>query len=429
MLHNLNQAYTPIERPLAFGPHYNPASLATRKTNCQFDIDFGQGQFPFSLTRTTTATYIDRDSLIQSVASGIPRFTHNFITKRPLGILLEEERTNVCLRSEELDHALWVSTATVSRNAAVAPDGETTAEEIASISAAPDAVGQNIVLSLATEYTMSIFVKQVDTTLSRVGLWRLGGSPTWMGYVEFAWSAGVPSTSTSAGATGITYTEHTNNWWRISFQVTSDVTTATHTFFIMPDRNALTRSGYFWGTQLEAAADVISSYIPTIASAVTRRADDVSLAVSSLPLLADGFSFYIEAVTALVVDTALNTGLFSVDDLTSNEQMSILLSSATDNLRFLCMDGGVIQANNTVTGVGFDTLVKAAGRFFLNDFAYIVNGGAAYTDAAGTLPTVTSLNLGNLQQNLASMWDGPIGRFLLYEDVISDEVLQIMSNN
>lgn len=416
MLHNLNQAYTPIERPLAFGPHYNPASLATRKTNCQFDIDFGQGQFPFSLTRTTTATYIDRDSLIQIAASGVPRFTHDFITKQPLGILIEEERTNKTVRSEEFHTGSWtkLGTTSVSPDTDVAPDGNTTADKV-TISGSGLAVRQGQVFTAGTDRALSVYVKAPISGAATHC--RLTCNDT------AAWSTG--------GSTKIALTDQ---WQRVELLVSAMAGTGLYFFVGAYAITGVSDPDCYgdvlvWGAQSEDVVDFVSSYIPTASAVVIRRADNVSLAVSSLPFLVDGFSFYIEAVTALVADTALNTGLFSIDDLTSTEQMSILLVTNTSNLRYLCMDGGVAQADNTVASLGFATFIKVAGRFFLNDFAYTVNGGASYTDGAGALPTPTSINLGNLQQNLSSMWDAPVGRFLLYDYAVADAILEAIADN
>ena len=55
----------------------------------------------FSITRSSTATYIDSDSVIQTAVVDEVRFEHDFNTfVEPLGLLVEEARTNHALHSE-----------------------------------------------------------------------------------------------------------------------------------------------------------------------------------------------------------------------------------------------------------------------------------------------------------------------------------------
>jgi hypothetical protein len=69
---------------------------------------------------TTVGEYIPTTSTINSA----PRFDHNPTTGESLGLLVEEQRTNLLLRSEEFDGAGWTaSEATITANQIVAPNG------------------------------------------------------------------------------------------------------------------------------------------------------------------------------------------------------------------------------------------------------------------------------------------------------------------
>src|SRR6267378_2002255 len=91
------------------------------------------GELAYAFTRadaTTCATYIDYDGVIRLAAANLLRIEWvdldgDGVRESP-GLFLEGSRTNSYLRSEEFDNAAWVKTsATITANAALAPDGTT----------------------------------------------------------------------------------------------------------------------------------------------------------------------------------------------------------------------------------------------------------------------------------------------------------------
>ena len=65
-----------------------------------------------TFTRASTATFVGADGLIQTAASGAPRFDHNPATGESLGLLVEEARTNLLLNSATLSTQSATVTAT-----------------------------------------------------------------------------------------------------------------------------------------------------------------------------------------------------------------------------------------------------------------------------------------------------------------------------
>lgn len=55
-----------------------------------------------TFTRASTATYFDQFGVMQTAASGVARFNHNPTTLESLGLLIEEQRTNLVLNSAAL---------------------------------------------------------------------------------------------------------------------------------------------------------------------------------------------------------------------------------------------------------------------------------------------------------------------------------------
>lgn len=70
--------------------------------NPSLNLDFANGKQldpRITFSRNTVATYINKYGLLVSAASNVPRFDYDPITKKPLGLLIEEIRTNSLLNS------------------------------------------------------------------------------------------------------------------------------------------------------------------------------------------------------------------------------------------------------------------------------------------------------------------------------------------
>src|SRR5690606_5381998 len=87
---------------------------------------------PFvTFTRASEGTYFDSAGTQQTAAVNEPRVDYDPLTLELRGLLVEEQRTNLLLRSQEFDNASWSKvSSSVSANAAVAPDGTLTADKI-----------------------------------------------------------------------------------------------------------------------------------------------------------------------------------------------------------------------------------------------------------------------------------------------------------
>lgn len=232
------------------------------------------------------------DELIVATAgTGVARTSH-YVT--PTGasapiqtLLLEPQRTNLCIRSEEFDTWSSIGTTTVTANAIVAPDGTTTADLITATAAGPASAGRNRAVTFTGdgEKCVSVYLKVGNGSVSTVVLFDVTAT-TMRHQVRVTWTAGVPSLTTVAGA-GTLYPVEAlaNGWYRILISATGVVAANTNEVRLYVNNVAAAVNGdsvYAWGAQVENAI-VPSSYIKTEATTVTRNADSLYFPFTAPP--------------------------------------------------------------------------------------------------------------------------------------------------
>lgn len=231
-----------------------------------------------SITRSTTGTYVDSAGVIQTAAINAVRINHDPATKEFLGILIENASTNLLTYSEQFDNAAWnKSNAAVTANAITSPDGTVDADKLLETTAtSPHYAGQNVTLVSGTAYTYTCYIKAAERAfaslqLGGVGFGNQGVAVDLTTGASTAYNSPTSSSVVNAG----------NGWWRIRLTATASGTAGTPLVLINNSLNVQTYTGdgtsgiYIWGAQLEAAA-FPTSYIPTVASQVTRAADVIT---------------------------------------------------------------------------------------------------------------------------------------------------------
>jgi hypothetical protein len=365
---------------LSRGGALNPDGLAL---DLQFAADktltARKGPTP-TFTRASTATFVGSDGLIQSAAINTPRFDHDPVTLACRGLLIEESRTNLCLRSEEFNNVTWAKSGTIVTAPVVtadqtdSPSGSLSADRIVF----PAVAGVNA-FSLVTQF----FVQSAGAVhTASVYLRGLSGG-------EKVWWAWTPN--------GVTYVRKecvlTTSWQRFNFTYTS---VAGNNFVQLGvDLRDLSQSTqpsqtiFAWGAQLETGS-FPTSYIPTTTAAVVRSADVCSITGS------DFTGFYNQSEGTMLANAfTLASGdrtVLAADDNTANEM--IRLRTEGTNPFFKVTDGGSDVVAIDAGTVTANTAFKLIGAYKVNDFASSINGGSAVTDTTGTIPTVDRMRIG-----------------------------------
>jgi hypothetical protein len=322
------------------------------------------GAGDLDVVRATTATRVNSAGLIESVAVNVPRLDYTDSTCP--SILVEPRRTNLVLRSQEFDNGEWsTSDVTVTANTTISPSGLQDADTINAIEL-EQRINQAITVVANTKYTFSFYAKKGTMTTPKYSIFDLSNGAFILTQINYSslvnastWSRITATFTTPAGCTSIG---------------------------IYPINGASTGTIFLWGAQLEAGS-YATSYIPTVASAVTRNADVISkTGISSLIGQTEG-TFYLD---------------INLKNIPINNSYIFLRNAGVTNYLGLRILNGFVGFE-TVTGGSPQTYIsysisetgtiKVAMAYKLNDFVFYINGIQIGVDNSATVPACDILDL------------------------------------
>jgi hypothetical protein len=377
------------------------------KASKLYSVVPSSGAGDLSVTRATTATRVNSSGLIESVASNVPRLDYTNGTCP--SILVEPQRTNTLLQSENLATSWTSFRSVITTNVATSPAGNSTADKIAQQTGIVDAGGvfQTIILGIGTTYTYSYYAKAggYNWTFARV----IDGVNNY--YVWFNLATGVVGTIVGS-ATG-KIENAGNGWYRCSVTFNSaGLGNQVVTYVANTDNSDQVPSpdsvkGIFvWGQQLEAGS-YATSYIPTTSASVTRNADTSTTSLSSSIINASEGVLFLDYQPLNIIDAyPVDFQLQYNGDNTVN---GVTIYHDGDNPAISVRSGGndIFSAILTATTAG--TRNKIAIAYKNNDFAVYQNGVQKAVQTSGVAPALLNqfrLSDGNRHYsiNSASIW-------------------------
>ena len=382
-------------------------------------------------TATTTQPTINYIPVLQTAASGVARFDHNPVTDESLGLLIEEQRINLLTYSEQFDNAAWTKvSSSITANAIVAPDGTLTGDKLVEdTTASANHVVRPATASVTsgTTYTYSIFAKAGERTQFQIGFGTENSAFT-AANVQFTLTGSGTATAISGSPT-FSIAPVGNGWYRCTATATA---TATASAFIrnylVSGTNAYTGDGYsgiyIWGAQLEAGA-FATSYIPTVASQVTRSTDAASMTgtnFSSWYNNAQG-TLYSEASTYDVSVSGRTS--FSINNATNDNRIHINHST----VKVFIGKAGTTQYTNSFGGVTVTNNVasRIALAYASNNVNAATNGViGGVDDTVVEVPVVTQSNIGSLP--VGSLLNGTIRKIAYYPIRLTNAQLQALTS-
>ena len=386
-------------------------------------------------TPTTTAPITRYQPQLMTAPSGTPRFDHNPVTGESLGLLIEESRTNLLLRSQEFENATWDKSINISAasNVGIAPDGTLTADKlIATTTNAFHGAFQLVTkAATATTYTFSAYAKIDDAITTRIRLQPQSGANAAQATFDLAAQSASTALIGSGwvlGATSITPVG--NGWLRLAFTFTTDATTNVNPAVYVGTPSSFSYTGdgfsgiYIWGAQLEAGA-FPTSYIPTVAAQVTRQADAASMTGTNFSswYRQDEGTLYVESVNA----GGVVGGTFGVSDGTNNNRMFLQSDTRASTFAAYVQAQGTAQSSLTLSAAATLTSNKLAMAYKTNDLAASRQGGAAATDSSAAIPLVNRATFGWAGVDAAATASGWFRKAAYYPARLANAELQEMT--
>lgn len=356
--------------------------------------------FQLSNSASVDAYVYNPQAAAASAAFYGPRIDFDPVTLASRGLLIEEQRTNLLTYSEDFTNAVWNkgTGGSIIANTVIAPDGSVSADEYtwATSTAAFAYLMQQVSGNPTNPHTYSIWLKRPSGSGSRNV--RLAISDITIG---------------SASSSDFTVTE---TWQRFSFTRTSANSTGLVGGGLGAGLTNPIVAGeilHVWGAQLEAGA-FATSYIPTVASQVTRNADSASM-------LGDNFYTWYNP----------NQGtLYAEANGLSTAGTRILgIGPGPSNLMYLTLVQNAIVANGTLQASfaftpATNTAYKTAMAYKANDFASSYSGSIA-TDVSGSVPVgMTTATIGWVDSAGAFVGSGNIRSIRYYTVRLPDATLQ-----
>jgi hypothetical protein len=245
------------------------------------NIAFGQLENRSSVctyTTTTTAAITNYIPQLLTAVANQPRFDFNPTTRASLGLLMEQQSVNLMILSSQFDNAYWTKTnTTVTAATNISPDGTLNAQTLnGNATNAAHILNNTISYVNGNTYTCSIYAKNSG---QRYLVLATEFTASTNDYVVFDLQLGTKLFEFNA--TG-TITSVGNGWYRLTTTVVGGNSTGPKSFYIVLSDGTSARAPsfvgsasngfYIWGAQVEATA-FPTSYIPTVASQVTRAQD------------------------------------------------------------------------------------------------------------------------------------------------------------
>jgi hypothetical protein len=373
-----------------------------------------------TFTRASTATFFNSAGVLTSASNDVARFDYNPATLAPLGLLIEESRTNLLLQSG------W--TGATSGSPGAAPTSWTLGFGTGTVTTVVSSTAGPIASAVRFDYdnTERVMFQQIINVTAGV---------------QYAFSIYVEALSGAAAGDVLTVTAGTTTG-TINTPVTNPSSAGRYTFLFTADGTGTVNLRVGAGTtagvgatgsitlsrpQCEAGA-FPTSYIPTTTTALTRAADVASVNTLTPWFNASAGTLFAEATsTGYVIDVNFPL-IASIDDGTGNNRITLQQSGATTSLT-LNVRTASIATTIADSGVDLSSIPrKIAGSYSGTSVVVSVNGNAAITGTSNGVPSgLTNMKLGSAVAGYLSGLNGHLRRVTFYPRALSAAELQAIT--
>jgi hypothetical protein len=379
---------------------YDKASLVQipsgTKDGTLYSVLPANGDGDFTHTRASSATRVNKDGLIESVASGVPRLDYPLIdgvVQDCPALLLEPSRTNQHLSSEDFSGYAGANF-TVVPNDATSPDGNVSADFIKENSGVNQKYFyKDSSITSGLEYTQSIFIKSNGTRY-----FQITGSTGFDTGMRVNFDLEVGEITLNVNANDASIIEYPDGWYRVSVTDTATTTTTGRMVYALigsadagrlASYSGVTTEGvYAWGAMLEVG-DYPTSYIPTTTASVTRSADECNSAGTSAEFNdSEGVLF---AEIQGLNDTDTSNRYISLTDGTPTNALMIqyrnngelrLYNGGFSTPEMIYRDANAHATENIKVAIKYGT-TTGSYKVYINGFSETIEGAFVATAMSG----------------------------------------------
>jgi hypothetical protein len=389
-----------------------------------------------TFTRASGGSYTGADGLIKYAGVNEPRFDHDPTTGESLGLLIEESRTNLVVRSNDFSTWIFEGSGLRTQNL-VGPDGvSNSAWRIADNDTAADFIrfytSISITPSSTTNYCLSCFINSLSQSLELDLYAFFVGSSVKGSLIRYntVTDTITPLVGDGNGILPTTFGRvfYPNGWIRLYF-VVNDANSGLNNalqFRIYPngrDGNDVGSMGIF-GAQVEVGS-FPTSYIPTEGSSRTRAADNASMTGTN-------FSSWYRQDEGTIYGSAktfqgLNSYIAGIWGGSVQNRIALnwdSLSRFFSGSRYLNVFSGTSTSAGTAP---IDTFGKIAFAYQLYNNASSWNGGQVLKSFPLGFPNFTRLDIGNNNNSAGNYLNGTIRRLTYYPKRLPDAQLQALT--
>ena len=385
---------------------------------------------PFNFERSTSATRVNKQGLIEVVSNNEPRI--DFTNDSKGALLLEPSRSNLITYSEDIESWATSGTITKTNNVHISPDGTQNAGTITSSASGFDRITQTISVSSNSTYTSSLFIKKEQTQTNYMGIgFIFTGGTTDVGYVIFDAINGV-AVSADARIDVISEVKDFGDYWQLISTATdngNNISLQFNIYATLSTNGITTGLGVssprtIWGIQLEQGS-YATSYIPTQGSIGTRDIESCSDAGNDQVINSTEGVFYLN-----VASNGLNPSfdIITLSDGTPNNRVLFDYTSSDNQIELYLTVGGVNILGSTPFVTDDEDFIKVAIKWKDNDCSLWLNGVKINSTSNATVYPANTLDRLNFDIGTGTnSFYGKCKDLRVYNQALTDAELQALT--
>ena len=392
----------------------------------------GSGDFDY--TRSSSATRINAQGLIESVTNNSSRLNYPLLDGKVVGCphhILEPQRSNLITYSESFSQSAWNKTrSSVSTNNLISPDGTLNADKLVESSDTGfHAISTTASVTSGVNYTFSIFIKKGSTNFIQIlfGTNNVTGNP----YVNFDINKGIYQNN---GVTSANIENYGNGWYRCSTTFTTATTSITN--FIssiqsISDSRASSFTGnvnnniYIYGAMLEEGS-YPTSYIKSNSGSATTRLAETASGSGSAATFNDSEGVLMAEISALAND--LTNRQITLSDGTNDNRLVLKYDNQSNIIQSFNRVGGTETAFLSASITDITLFSKCLVKYKVNDYQLWINGFKLDADTSASVWASSTLNDLKLNAGGGADFFGKTKQVQYFDTALTDTQLEELTS-